>query len=151
MAQDYYEILQPFDHIYTMLDDARASLGLRYIAQNDESLIPQYPAVLIQTDRLEREHHATRQFAITFHIDLWIFHAELTASSAVRSRKDIELATAVKRLLHSNYTLDGHVIDSYVDGEFPGVMARIIDSNLVTVVTTRLTWRGRNVAPFEAL
>ena len=151
MAQAFYEILQPFDFLYQMLDDKKAELGLRYIAQNDESLIPQYPAVLIQSDRLEREHHATRQFTITFHIDLFVFHAELSASSAVRSRKDIELATAIKKLIHSNYTFDGHLLDSYVDGEFPGIMARVIDANLVTVVTTRLTWQGRNRVPFEAL
>jgi hypothetical protein len=149
VAQDYYDILQPFDHIVGLLDDNKAALGLRYIAQNDEELIPQYPAILVQTDSINRELHATRQFYVEFNLDLWIFHAELSVSTAVRSRKDIELATAVRKLLHDNNTLDGHIIFGYVNGEFPGISARVIQANMVTIVTTRLTWSGENRVPFE--
>ena len=58
MAQDYYDILQPFDYIVRLLDDNKATLGLRYIAQNDEELIPEYPAALVQCDNTERILHA---------------------------------------------------------------------------------------------
>jgi hypothetical protein len=149
MAQDYYDILQPFDFLYHLLDDNRATLGLRYIAQHDEELIPQYPAVLIQTDRTNTQQHATGQFYKEFHLDLWVFHAELTVGRATRSRMDIELATAIRRLLHSNYTLDGHIIFGFVNGENPGISARIIEVNVVTIVTTRLTWMGQNRVPYE--
>lgn len=150
MAQDYYDILQPFDFIVDLLDDNKATLGLRYIAKHDEELIPQYPAVLVQTDRTDTQQHATGQFLKQFYLDLWVFHAELTVGRATRSRMDIELATAIRRLLHSNYTLDGHIIFGYVNGENPGIAARIIGVSAVTIVTTRLTWVGENRVPFEA-
>lgn len=149
MAQDYYDILQPFDYIDNLLDDNKANLGLRYIAKHDEELIPQYPAVLIQTDRVAREQHATQMFRVEFHIDLWVFHAELTASVAVRSRKDIELATEIRKLLHSKRTMDGHIVFGFVDGEFPGITARIIGNVTSTVITTRLTWTGENRVRYE--
>lgn len=150
MAQDFYDILQPFDFLYDLLDDNKATLGLRYIAQHEEDLIPQYPSILLQTDRTVTEQHATGQFLKNFHIDLWIFHADMSVGQAARSRKDIELATEVRKLLHANYTLNGHIIFGFVDGEFPGVTARAIGSNVSTIVTTRLTWMGTNRVPYEA-
>ena len=149
MPQDYNDILQPFDYITEKLDDHKAELGLRYIAKHDENLIPEYPAVLVQSDNTERELHATQMFRIVFHLDLWIFHAELSSGAAVRSRKDIELATAIRKLLHADRTLGEHIIFGFVDGEFPGISARAIGTNLVTIVTTRLTWTGENRVLFE--
>ena len=151
MAQDYYEVLQPFDHIVQLLDDNKATLGLKYIAQHDEDLIPEYPAVLVQTDNVRREFHATQTWRVEFMLDLWVFHAQLSASAATRSRKDIELATAIRKLLHTDKTLGGHIVDSLVDGEFPGITGRVIGTNLVSIVTTRLTWVGQNRVPFNAL
>lgn len=151
MAQDYYDILQPFDHIVGLLDDNKAQLGLRYIAENDEALVPEFPAVLVQTDRTQRELHATQQYLVRFHLDLWVFHAELASGTAVRSRKDIELATVIRKLLHANRTLDGHIIFGFVDGEFPGRSYRVIDAMRTGILTTRLTWQGENRVPFEAL
>lgn len=150
MAQDYYDILQPFDFIVDLLNDNKATLGLRYIAQHDEELIPQYPAVLVQTDRTDTLQHATGQFLKRFNLDLWVFHAELTVGRATRSRMDIELATAIRRLLHTNYTQNGHIIFGFVNGENPGISARIIGPSVVTIVTTRLTWLGENRVPYEA-
>jgi len=150
MAQDYYDALQSFEHIYGMLDEHKPSLGLQYIARHDEELIPQYPAVLLQTDSVTRQIHATGQFYVEFNLDLWIFHAQLSASTAIRSLKDIELATSIRKLLHSDRTLGGHIIFGYVNGEFPGVTARVVGGSVATIVTTRLTWTGENRVPFEA-
>lgn len=151
MAQDFYEILQVFDYIVDRIDDHKAELGIKYIAKHEENLIPEYPAVLVQTANLRREHWATQMFRVEFDLNIWIFHADLTEDTATRSRTDIELATAMKRFLHSDYTLGGHVVDSYVSGEYPGIMARVIDANLRHVVATRLTWTAQNRVPFQAL
>ena len=147
--QDYYDILQPFDHIVQLLDDNKATLGLKYVAENDEELIPEYPAVLVQTDTLNREIHATQMYLVQFMLDIWVLHADMTESTAVRSRTDIELATNVRKLLHENSTLDGHIIFGFITGEIPGVAARVIGANVVTAVTTRLTWIGENRVPFN--
>lgn len=150
MAQDYYDILQPFDYLYELLDNSKATLGLRYVARHDEDLIPEYPAVLLQTDRTSTIQHATGMFRKEFHIDLWVFHAELSSGKATRSRKDIELATEIRKLIHSKYTMDEHIIFGWIDGEFPGVSARLLGTGITTVLTTRLTWQGENRVPYEA-
>jgi hypothetical protein len=149
MAQDYYDPLQPFDYMVKLLDDNKASLGIRYIAENDERLRPVYPAVLVSLENVERSLHATGIFMATFHIDLYVFHAELTSRKAVRSRKDIQLATDIRKLIHEDRTMNGHIIHGFVDGEFPGITAQIVGSNVNTIVTTRITWQGDNRVPFE--
>lgn len=149
MAQDFYDALQPFEYIYELLDNNKATLGLRYIARHDEELIPEYPAVLLQVDNVERTIHATQMFMVEFSLDLWVFHAQMTVDKATRSLRDIELATNIRRLLHGDKTLGGHIIFGWVTGEFPGVTARAIQGSISTVVTTRLTWSGQNRVPFE--
>lgn len=149
MPQDYNDILEPFDYIVGMLTDAMPALGLEYVAQNDEELLPAYPAVLVQADRTERTRHTTGQFMVRFNIDLWVFHADISVGAATRSRKDIELATNIRKLLHSDRTLGGHIIDSMVDGEFPGISARVANNVTIGIVTTRLTWNGQNRVPYE--
>lgn len=144
MAQDYYDILQPFDYIVNLLDNNKATLGLRYIAQNDEDLIPGYPAVLVQTDNTIRTRHATQMFRAEWHLDIWVFHADMSVGAATRSRKDIELATAIRKLIHTKKDMDGHIVEGFIDGELPGVTARVIGGGVSTVVTTRLTWVGEN-------
>jgi len=150
MAQDYYDPLQPFNHIYKFVDDNKAGLGIRYIARHDEDLIPSYPCVLLQIGQTEREYHTTGQFLVTFHLDIWVFHNELTVSKATRSEQDIELTTDLRKLLHSDRTLGGHIIQSWVSGEFPGITARVVDTDISTIVTTRMTWEGQVRVPFEA-
>lgn len=148
-AQDYRDILEPFDYIVQMLKDAQPALGLEYIAENDEELLPAYPAVLVQADRTERTRHTTGQFMVRFYVDLFIFHADIASGAAVRSRKDIQLATDVRKLLHTDRTLGGHLIDSMVDGEFPGFSARMTGNTTTGIVTTRLTWNGQCRVPYE--
>ena len=150
MPQDYHDILQPFDHIVQKLRDAQPSLGIEYVAELDETLLPAYPAVLVQTDRTERQIHGTHLFRVVHYLDLWVFHHELTVDVATRSRKDIQLATDVRKLLHSDFTLGGHVIFGFVDGEFPGISTRVVDNVTTGVVTTRLTWTCQNRVPFDA-
>lgn len=147
MAQDFYDILQPFDYIVAKLDDNKATLGLRYIAQHDEELIPEYPAVLVQADDTQRQLHATQMFMVLWDIDLWVFHAEMSIDRAERSKRDIELATSIRKLLHSDSTLGGHIIHGFVRNELPGMMANRAQNT--AVVTTRMTWQGQNRVRFQ--
>lgn len=148
MAQDFYDPLQVFDYIANLIDDNKATLGLRYIAKLDEELLPQYPAVLLsmETPTL-REWHTTAQFLVSFNLDIWVFHALLTVGKSVRSRRDIELATEIRKLLHTKLDLDGHIVQGWVDGEYPGRTTRVVGGKASTVVTTRLTWTGQNRVP----
>lgn len=145
MPQDYKDQLEVFDFIYKLVDDNKAQLGIKYVAQLDENLFPEYPAILISLETpLERKQHATQMFLVEFYVDLWIFHAELTVGKAIRSRKDVELSTNVRKLLHTKYNLDGHIMFGFVTGEFPGRTVRVVGQKASTIVTTRLTWFGEN-------
>lgn len=148
--QDFYDPIQPFDYLCDKIDDAKSELGLRYVARFDENLLPQYPAVLLNMENpLNRELHATRQFLVNFNIDLWIFHAEMTVGKAVRSREDVLLATEIRKLLHADFTLGGHIVFGHVAMEAPGRVARVVGSKVTTVVATRLLWTGTNRVPFD--
>ncbi len=146
MAQDYYDPLEPFDFMVKFLDDHKAELGVKRILKLEEDLVPEYPAILVNMEGspLNRAYHATQMFLVTFHLDIWIFHAQLTVGKAVRSRKDIQLATEVRKLIHTRRDMDGHIIDGFVDGEYPGRATRMFGRKATTIVTTRLTWRGEN-------
>jgi hypothetical protein len=150
MPQDYNDLLQVFDYLYHLIDDNKANLGLKYVAQLDEQLLPEYPAVLVSIESpLEREQHATSMFRVVFNVDIWLFHAELTVGKAIRSRQDVELATNVRKLIHTKRTLDDHIVFGFVDGEYPGRTLRMTERKSTTVVTTRLTWTGENRVLFQ--
>lgn len=146
MPQDYHDPLQPFDYMVNFLDDNKATLGIKKIIQLDEELINEYPAILINMEGspMLRQYHATQMFLVRFHLDIWIFHGKLTVRKAIRSRQDIEMATAVRKLIHTKRDMDGHIIDGFIDGEYPGRATRVIGQKASTIVTTRLTWRGEN-------
>lgn len=151
MSQDFYDQLQPFNFLADRLDNNKAALGIKYVARQDDRLLPEYPAILLTMERpLTREEHATRIFKVTFYIDIWVFHAQLTESRSVRSLADIALATSVRKFVHSDRTLEGHIIFGFVDGEFPGITARQIGVKSLRVMTTRLSWSGQNRVPYEA-
>lgn len=150
MPQDFHDPLQVFDYVHDRLENNKASLGIKYVAQLDENLLPEYPAILVTMGRqVDRTLHATRQFEVTFNLDIWIFHALLTVSKATRSREDMQLATDIRKFLHSDMTLGGHIIFGFVDGEYPGEVARVTGQKVNTIVTTRLTWTGQNRVRYE--
>lgn len=145
MPQDYYDPLQVLDHIHTLIDNNKASLGLRFVAYQDEELLPEYPAALVTMELpIAREQHATQMFLLRFNVDIWVFHARMSVGKAIRSRQDIELATNVRKLLHQNYTLDGHIVFGYVAAETPGATVRATERRSAQVLTTRLMWTGQN-------
>jgi hypothetical protein len=151
MAQDFYDILQVLDYLYERLDNNKVALGLRYVAYGDEQLLPHYPAAVLAAEKpLERRHHGTRQFHVTFGCDIFVFHANLSASHRVRTREDIELAQAVRKFVHDDFSLGGHIIFGYIEMESPGIVTRAIGQKSEMVVTTRLSWTGENRVNFDA-
>lgn len=150
-TQDYHDPIQVLDHVHQLIDNHKADLGLAYVAYQDEELLPQYPAALVSMESpVERRQHATRMFLVTFNLDIWIFHARLTAGKALRSKEDIELAQNVRKLLHANYTLPdegtpaGHIVFGFVESENSGLTIRSRGQRQQSVVTTRLSWTGQN-------
>ena len=155
-AQDYYDPPQVLNHLHKLVDDHKASLGLRYVAKQDELLLPEYPAALVSMEApLRREQRATRLFRLVFTVDIWVFHARLSTSKGNRSMEDIQLATNVRKLLHQNYTLPdastpvGHIVFGYVESESPGLTRLAGGRKTEQVVTTRLVWVGENRVRYE--
>lgn len=146
MPQDFKDALEVLDYVYEKMENNKAELGVNYVARIDEELLPNYPAILVSMERpIQRELHSVGgMFKVTFHLDLFIFHARLTSGKAIRSREDVQLATDVRKLMHADFTLGDHIIFGWVDGEYPGVTARVIGQKARSVVTTRLTWQGQN-------
>lgn len=149
MAQDFYDPLQVFDYIYKLVDDNKANLGLRYVAQFNEDLIPEYPSAHVTMGQIQREEHATRIFLLTFEINLWVYHADFTLDHPTRSREDIILATNVRKKLHTDKTLGGHILFGFVHQEAPGEVDRLMGDTIETVVATRLAWRGENRVSYD--
>jgi hypothetical protein len=150
MAQDFYDILQVSQYLYNRINDNKVALGLRYVAYGDEQLLPEYPAAVVTTERpLRREFHGTRQFLVTFECDIFVLHANLAASHRIRTIEDIQLAEAIRKFLHSDFTLGGHIIFGYVDLEIPGIVTRVVGQKSAMIVTTRLSWTGQNRVNFD--
>lgn len=139
---------QILDYIKDRLEVNRGELGLRYIAYGDEEKIPRFPAVKIASGVLDRELHATRQFQNTFNIDLTVYHGNLSNTHAQRSKADLELATAIRQLLHADMTLGGNIVQGWVVQEGPAIIAR---QRGPAVVATAMRWRGIAVEMFAMI
>lgn len=138
------EVLKDFKERFT----AHAGLlGFRYVATQEENLIPEYPAMQISMGGLTREDHGTQRFLLTFEASFWIYHANFESTHATRNIEDMELATAVVRFLHQRElrALNNGTEDKLIGGsgrvvlEQPGLINREIGAR---IVTTRLGWMG---------
>lgn len=137
---------EAIDALYNLLNDNRGTLGLGYVGYEDETLLPEYPAVVVSyTAPVDREIHATHQFRISWSITLVVYHARLTASHRIRTKEDMQLAAAVREKLHEDYTMGGGVIFGYVISERPGVQT---DNRGQANVATVLTWEAESRAIF---
>jgi hypothetical protein len=136
-------------------------LGIKYVATQEERLIPEYPCIQVASEPLLREIHGTYTFEHTFVMVFWVYHANLQVSLAKRSIEDMRLATSVVQFLHRpdvRCLRDGaaaigpyvegedRIIHSYVSLETPGMVA-VGEGN--AIVTTRLLWLGTAQERFE--
>lgn len=135
--------------------------GIRYIATQEETLIPEYPCIQIASEPLLREIHGTYTFEHTFVFVLWVYHANLRVGHAKRTIEDMQLATRIVQFLHRPDvrhlrddaaaegpfgTDDDRLIFSYVSMETPGMIQR---PESEAIITTRLLWLGIGQERFE--
>lgn len=130
---------------YKQLLDKHGELGLRYVAYGDEDMLPGYPAAKVAAGPLQKELHGTHKWLNTFQIDIWVYHAKLSVGHATRSKEDLELASAIRGVVHSDMTCSGGVIQGWIVLEQPALITR---SKGTAVVGTRMTWSGRQVETF---
>jgi hypothetical protein len=134
------------DYVHDLLDDESGDLGLEYVAYGEEDKIPRMPAVKVASGPLVKDLHATRQYINTFVIEMFVYHANLRATHAQRTKDDLELCTRIRELLHSHPTFDGGVIQGWVISEVPMLTTR---QKAPAVVTTNMTWQGNALESFS--
>lgn len=132
-------------------------LGIAYVATQEESLLPEYPALQVSMGDVLREDHGTQRFLVTFEASFWVYHANYESTRAVRNIEDMELATKVVRFLHEpdNRALrEGGIAgeNKLIGGsgrivrEIPGFVFREAGSR---IVTTRLLWAGQSQVNYQ--
>jgi hypothetical protein len=127
------------DMLYEVIRENAGMLGMEYVGQYDENLLPRYPNVVISPGVKTKEVHATHTFAITLRCILWVYHAKLTETHTERNKEDLEFATAIETLIEEDKTFDGRVIFSFVESSTPGILAARTGKG-EAIVGTRLAW-----------
>lgn len=123
-------------------------LPLRYVAKYEESLFPEYPAVLVQPGSNTKTLHGTHTFLVTMRVNLYVMHADLTKDTRTRSLEDCLLATSIIELLEKDMTLGGHIIAGHVESDtFAPLPPRSQQSP--AVISTRLQWQGLSETRFK--
>lgn len=133
------------DYIHDLLEVEGGELGLRYVAYGEEDKIPRMPAARVVAGLLERSLHATRQFENMFSVDVFVYHGNLNATHAQRSKEDLELCSRIRNVIHAKPTLGGGVIQGWITAEAPLLTTR---GKAPAVVTTQMTWRGIAIESF---
>lgn len=136
---------EALDYIYNLLVENQGPLGLGYVGYADEKLLPKYPAVVVSFNTpVDRVLGPTGTFNLTWVVQIIVYHARLTASHKTRTREDMQLAAAIRNLLHTDYQAGGGVIFGFVVSERPGLLA---DDKGQANVSTMLIWTGDSRAP----
>lgn len=132
------------NYLVELFQTNKDALGLQFVGYGTQNLIPGYPAIDVTSAATRRVIHTTQYFMVTFDMNIWVYHANLQASHAIRTKEDLELVTKAVNLLHSNFTADDKLIFSMVDEEDPGLTTRPSG----VIVTTRLVWSGESRVRF---
>ena len=114
-------------------------LQFEYVDYGDpDDIIPGFPAIIITNNPTVRRLGGTHTFNIELSVDLWVLHANGNASTAQRRMEDIQLCNQIQAFLDLNMRLDNNIIQGWVSGQSPGLLAR----RGTLIVATRMTWDG---------
>jgi hypothetical protein len=146
--------LQVLDYVHNFLTDEAAQIGLAHVGYAEERLIPAYPAIIVSAGPVAREIHGTHTFQETYMLELWVYHAKLSASHQQRTREDLEFVGAIRKLLHGNLRLyadpenntDPQIVYGWVSAEDPAFISRGKGEG---VVGSRLEWTGISQSRFK--
>jgi hypothetical protein len=148
MAQDFYDPIQIAEYIEQKIDGNKATLGLTYVGFGEENFLPEFPAAIVSPEGgLQRRISGLQKFDVDFEIRVWVLHANLNKGMRDRTREEIDMSTRVRKLLHSDMTLGGHIIHGYVTNEQPGRLHR--SGAQTSLLSTLLVWEGTNRVLFQ--
>jgi hypothetical protein len=127
------------EYIHDKLSNEAPEFGIKFVGKYEEELLPEYPAIRVTPGPLGRDIHGTHTFNNEFLVDVWVYHARMSASHGTRSKEDLELCTQVRQLMHKDMTLGGNVVYGFFLAENPGIVNR---PKGAAVVGTRMVWSG---------
>jgi len=142
----FYDSDTVTQYIVDKLEDHKGELGFRTVVYGDERLIRAYPSVLVEPAPLQREVHASRQWMLTFRVNIWIYHALLKISRQQRVKEDVQLSNSVVTLMHEDKTFAGNLIFCFIENEAPGIIGRGPEQY---IIGTRLGWTGQVTQPWD--
>jgi hypothetical protein len=123
--------------IVDVLTESADELTLKGVFYGFQQLIPEFPAISVESGRKFRGGSSTHRFEIRFSVLMMLEHGKIQ-STEINKKESEELSELVEAKLHEDLTLGGLVIFGYVSGIDPGV--RLRESEMIRA--TRLTWDG---------
>lgn len=121
----------------------KAALGVKEVYYGAQELIPDYPAVEVESFPKERtlstERATLRQFHITIRVGIMVLFGKVQ-SSEINKKEAESLIERIENKLHEDFTLGGLVIAGFVTRVEPGVIPR----QGVMLRASRLVWEARS-------
>lgn len=123
--------------VVDVLTESQEELGLKAVYYGFQQLIPEYPAISVESGRKRRTLEGTHRFGVSFSVLMVLEHGAIR-STTVTKKESEELAQLVEDKLHEDFYLGGLVLFGYIASIEPGIRARGEDM----IRATRLAWEG---------
>jgi hypothetical protein len=117
-------------------------VDLKAVYYGEQTLIPSYPAVVVESYPMEREITGTHTFGVTLRTGIIVFHGKLQPPEVTKKECE-ELIELITETLHADHTLDGLVVFGYINRVDPGVAIRGGPEGASEMYrASRVTWEG---------
>jgi hypothetical protein len=130
------------------LDTVQETLGLRKIYYGRQGLIPEFPALEVETGPKIREIIGFPQFRVVYTVLLTLFHMRMDMPAEWNQEESERLAEAIEEELHKDLHLNNGTKDLVIFGFVTRVEPVIIAREEVKMRATRLEWAGQTREQF---
>lgn len=138
MSQLTDSLLVVSRYLYNWLDTDKNALGIRAVWYDIDSLVPTTPAIFIEPQNKRRIISNTGHMVEnTFQVSIVLLHSRM-ASKSETNEESLQLAEAIEAHLHTDKTLGGNIIHSYINSVEQGSVAL----QKVLLRATALSWQG---------
>lgn len=150
MADQFVKVGDVVDYWAGVLETNKATIGsgIRRVQTYDDTIVTEYPCLLITPSPEEKIVHGTHTYLFNWRIMLYVFHADLASDRMTRNKADVELAQAVADFMETDKTLDGRVNFSHVAQKAPGAVPPFVTNRSTASVCTRLLWAATSQGRF---
>src|SRR5438309_500288 len=110
--------------IHNRIVASAGTLGLRQTYYSDNNFTPRYPNTITVHGRKGKQRHTTgNRFFHSFSVFVYVLHADMNLTKAMRTKADIVLAEQVGAAIEANdFNLGGQVVDCFVEAIEPALL-----------------------------